>query len=143
MSSPEPIRPSAAERLAARPEQPTADEQLAIEARTRRSTALVALRGELDLLTVSKVAEVLDGLALRPDGVRHLVLDLRGLTFMDIPGLRELIKQNEYARANRHNLAIVRGTPTINRLLELTGVEDLLVLVDDPDDLVPPPGSAT
>ena len=143
MSSSEPIRLSAAERLAARPHQPAADEQLGIEARTRRRTALVALRGELDLLTVSKVAEVLDGLALRPDGVRHLVLDLRGLTFIDIPGLRELIKQNEYARANRHNLAIVRGTRAINRLLALTGVEDLLVLVDDPDDLVPPPGTAT
>jgi len=140
VSSSEPIRLSAAERLAARPHQPTADEQLGIEARTRRRTALVALRGELDLLTVSKVAEVLDGLALRPDGVRHLVLDLRGLTFIDIPGLRELIKQNEYARANRHNLAIVRGTRAIDRLLQLTGVEDLLVLVDDPDDLVPPPG---
>ncbi len=140
MSSPEPIRQSAAERLSARPEQPTADEPLAVEAWTRRRTALVALRGELDLVTVSKVAAVLDGLELRPDGVRHLVLDLRGLTFMDVPGLRELIKQNEYARANRHNLAVVRGTRAINRLLELTGVGDLLVLVDDPDDLVPPPG---
>lgn len=140
MSSPEPARWSAAERLAAQPQQPTADEQLAVETRTRRRTALVALRGELDLLTVSKAAAVLDGLELRPDGVRHLVLDLRGLTFMDVPGLRELIKQNDYARANRHNLAVVRGTRAINRLLELTGVEDLLVLVDDPDDLVPPAG---
>jgi len=33
----------------------------------------------------------------------------------------------------------VRGTDAINRLLELTGVEDQLVLVDDPDDLVAPP----
>ena len=104
-----------------------------------RRTALVALRGELDLLTVSKVAEVLDGLELSADGVRHVVLDLRGLTFMDIPGLRELIRQNEYARTNHHNLAVVRGTAAINRLLELTGVEDFLVLVDDPDDLVAPP----
>jgi len=142
VSSPEFITQSAAGRLAASPEHPTADEPLSVEARTRRRTALVALRGELDLLTVSKVAAVLDGLELRPDGVRHLVLDLRGLTFMDVPGLRELIKQNEYARANRHNLAVVRGTRAINRLLELTGVGDLLVLVDDPDDLVPPPGDA-
>ena len=82
VSSSVPSRRSAAERLAAKPEPPTADEQLAVETRTRRRTALVALRGELDLLTVSKVAQVLDGLELRPDGVRHLVLDLRGLTFM-------------------------------------------------------------
>ena len=116
-----------------------AAEQFAVEARTNRRTALVALRGELDLVTVSKVAEVLDGLELQADGVRHLVLDLRGLTFMDSSGLRELIKQNEFARSNGHNLAVVRGTPAIERLLEMTGVKDHLVLVDDPDDLVPPP----
>ena len=57
---------------------------------------------------------------------------------MDVIGLRELLRQNEYARANRHNLAVVRGTDAIHRVLELTGVEGKLVLVDDPDDLVPP-----
>ena len=114
-------------------------QQLAVEARTHRRTALVALRGELDMLTVSKVAEVLDGLQPQADGVRHVVLDLRGLTFMDSSGLHELIRQNEFARSNRHNLAVVRGTDTIERLLEVTGVRDDLVLVDDPDDLVPPP----
>jgi anti-anti-sigma factor len=124
---------SVAERLAA--------DQLAVEARRNRRTALVALRGELDLLTVSKVAEVLDGLELRADALRHVVLDLRGLTFMDVLGLKELIKQNEYARSNRHNLAVVRGTAAIQRVLELTRVEEMLVLVDDPDDLVPPPGA--
>jgi anti-anti-sigma factor len=113
---------------------------LAVEARAHRRTALVALCGELDLVTVSKVAEVLDDLDPNPDGVRHLVLDLRGLTFMDLPALRELIKQNEFARSNRYNLAVVRGTEPVQRLLRLTGVEDMLVLVDDPDDLVPPPG---
>jgi anti-anti-sigma factor len=113
-------------------------EQLAVEARTERRTALVALRGELDLVTVSKVAEVLDGLEPQADGVRHVVLDLRGLTFMDVVGLRELLRQNEYARANRHNLALVRGTDAIHRVLELTDVEGQLVIVDDPDDLVPP-----
>jgi len=122
---------SVAEQLAA--------EQLTVEARTSRRTALVALRGELDLVTVSKVAEVLDGLDPRADGVRHVVLDLRGLTFMDMAGLRELIRQNEFARSNRHNLAVVRGTDAIQRVLELTGVDDMLVLVDDPGDLVPPP----
>jgi anti-anti-sigma factor len=122
---------SVAERLAA--------EQLAVEARTNRRTALVSLRGELDLLTVSKVAEVLNGLEPQAEGVRHLVLDLRGLTFMDVSGLHELIRQNEFARSNRHNLAVVRGTDAIQRILKLTGVEETLVLVDDPDDLVPPP----
>jgi hypothetical protein len=33
----------------------------------------------------------------------------------------------------------VRGTDAIQRVLKLTGVEEMLVLVDDPDDLVPRP----
>jgi anti-anti-sigma factor len=122
--------------------EPVRFEDLGIEARTHRRTALVALRGELDLVTVSKVSEVLDGLEPQADGVRHVVLDLRGLTFMDLPGLRELIRQNEYARSNRHNLAVVRGTFPIERLLDLTGVNEQLVLVDDPDDLSPPAWTA-
>jgi anti-anti-sigma factor len=113
--------------------------ELVVETRTSRRTALVALRGELDLVTVSKVAEVLSDLRPGADGVRHIVLDLRGLTFMDLPGLRELIRQNEFARTNHHNLAVVRGTRAIDRVLRLTDVEQQLVLVDDPDDLVPPP----
>ena len=120
---------------------PPDDEVLTVEARRNRRTALVALRGEVDITTVSKVAEVLDELQPQPDGVRHIVLDLRGLTFMDIAGLRELIRQNEHARENQHNLAVVRGTETIQRVLSLTGAEDMLVLVDDPDDLVPPPAA--
>ena len=122
----------------AHPERPDVG-HLAVEARTHRRTALVALRGELDLVTVTKVAEVLDGLEPHADGVRHLVLDLRGLTFMDSSGLHELLRQNEFARRNAHNLAIVRGTDAIQRVLELSGVEHMLVLVDDPDDLAPPP----
>lgn len=130
MSQPEPGRPNHLPDL------------LEVAARTHRRTALVELRGELDLATVSQVAEVLDGLAPDAEGVRHIVLDLRGLTFMDASGLHELIRQNNYAHENRHNLAVVRGREAIERLLALTAVEELLVLVDDPADLVPPPSSS-
>src|SRR5205085_2118580 len=83
-----------------------------------------------------ELAEVLAALEPQAAGVRHVVLDLRGLTFMDVSGLRELIGQNEFARSNRQNLDVVRGTDAIQRVLKLTGVEELLVLADDPDDLV-------
>jgi len=116
-----------------------AAEQLVVEVVTHRRTAVVALRGELDIATVAKVAEAMDDLEPQADGVRQIVLDLRGLSFMDVLGLNELIKQNEYARSNGHNLTVVRGSDAIHRMLKLTGVEDHLVLVDDPDDLVPPP----
>jgi anti-anti-sigma factor len=99
---------------------------------------LVELWGELDLATVSQVSEALEGVAAHPAGVRHVVIDLRGLTFMDASGLHELIRQHYYAGENRQNLAVVRGRRAIRRLFALTGVEELLVLVDEPEDLVPP-----
>ena len=57
---------------------------------------------------------------------------------MDASGLHELVRQNDYAHPNRHNFAVVRGRKAIERLLALTGVAELLVLVDEPEDLVPP-----
>ena len=110
-----------------------------VEARTHRRTALIELRGELDIATVPQVAQAFDGLAPEADRVRHIVLDLRGLTFMDASGVHELIRQNDHARQNRHNLAVIRGRKPIQRLLSLTAVDEILVLVDDPEDLAPPP----
>jgi anti-anti-sigma factor len=112
---------------------------LAIETRQHRRTALIDLRGELDILTAPRIKGVIDGLQPETDGVRHIVLDLRGLTFMDCAGLREILRQNDFARANHHNVAFVRGTPAVHQVMMLTDTEDLLVLVDDPEDLAPPP----
>ena len=118
-------------------------EPFVVRADKHRRTRTVTLRGELDLATVSEVTDALQRLAPRADGVRHVVLDLRGLTFMDSNGVRVLLKQREFARTNHYNLAVVRGNDAIQRLLALTGVEELLVVVDDPEDLVPPLPSPT
>ena len=136
MSSPEPIGPEPNRRSVA---EQFADEQLTVVARKHRRTALIALRGELDLATVPQVAEALDELDPESEDVRHVVLDLREVTFMDSAGLHELIARNERARSSRHNLAVVRGPGAVERLLTVTGVDARLVLVDDPDDLIPPP----
>lgn len=109
-----------------------------VGARTHRRTALSELRGELEIATVPQVAETFGGLAPEADRVRHIVLDLRGLTFMDASGVHELIRQNDHARQNRHNLAVIQGRKPIQRLLALTAVDEILVLVDDPEDLAPP-----
>ena len=127
MSHQESAQPQSAERL------------LAIEIRQHRRTALVDLRGELDILTASRITRAIEGLRPEADGVRHIVLDLRGLTFMDCTGLREILKQNDFARSNHHNVAFVRGKEAVHRVLTLTNTEELLVLVDDPGDLAPPP----
>jgi anti-anti-sigma factor len=109
-----------------------------VRLRTQGRTALLELFGELDLATVGQVADAFDGLALGSNGFSHVVLDLRGLTFMDVAGIHELVRQSDDAHQNRHNLAIVRGHAPINRLMAITAVDTLLVLVESPEDLIPP-----
>ncbi len=121
------------------PAEPARNEALGVKMQMHRRTVLVEVRGELDIATRPQVAGVLDGLRPRPRSVRHVVLDLRRVTFMDAQGVRELIKQANFARENGHNFAVVNGQRNVRRLLDLAAVEDLLVLVDDPEDLAPPP----
>jgi anti-anti-sigma factor len=113
-----------------------------VRLRTHRRTAVVELFGELDLVTVNQVADAFDSLALGADGFRHVVLDLRGLTFMDATGVHELFRLSSDADRNSHNLAVVRGRPSINKLMSITAVDAQLVLVEAPEDLVPPLSSS-
>lgn len=96
----------------------------------------ITLAGELDLATTPEVEPV-----LRANGVRQRVLDLRELTFMDSTGLRALAQTNARAGEAGFALSIVRGPRQIERVLEISGLAELLPLVDAPPD-VPSDGEA-
>jgi anti-anti-sigma factor len=95
--------------------------------------AHVTLEGELDIATTPS-AEA-DLRRLEADGADLIVLDLRGLTFMDSTGLRLLVAADARAREGGHRLAIIRGPVAVQRVLELTGLDAKLDLVDDPADV--------
>ncbi len=118
------------------PSDPTGGFQVRLQ--TNRRTAVLGVDGELDLATVGQFGDAFESLNLDADGFRHVVLDLRGLTFMDATGIGELLRQNRDAAMNRCNFAVVRGRESISRLLAITNVDAMLVLVDSPEDLAPP-----
>ena len=63
----------------------------------------------------------------------ELVIDLRAVTFIDSTGLSMLLKADSLARQNDFRLRIVRSEAKIvQAVLEATGVEDFLPLVDEP-----------
>lgn len=115
-----------------------------VRLKTHRRTVMIALVGELDIATVTQVGHAFDGLNLDPHGFRHVILDLRGLTFMDCTGVHELERQRDAADKNCHNLAVVRGGARIDHLMAMTAIDTSLVLVEHPEDLTPPQaGSST
>jgi anti-sigma B factor antagonist len=92
----------------------------------------LALRGELDLEHAYTFDEELRRVeARRPPCV---VLDLRGLTFLDSSGLARLLAARHRARREHRRLLLVRGSAAVQRLMAITAVRDHFETVSD----VPP-----
>ena len=94
------------------------------------SSAWVRPVGDLDLDTVYRVEAALEG--LRSEGWGDLVLDLRGLTFMDSTGLRLVIRWHTAARDDGFRFAIVPGPDVVQRVFRLTGMDAHLTVADPP-----------
>lgn len=72
-----------------------------------------------------------EALADRPD---RLVLDLRALDFMDSSGIATICRLEGDARQRGIAVRVVRGRPHVQRVLEMTGLTDLLTFIDAPED---------
>lgn len=102
---------------------------LEVESEERDGLVHVALRGELDLSTVSKVQEELD--RVDAAGPPVVVLDLSKLSFLDSTGLRCVITAAERARDAGRRFVVVRGPDPVQRVFSITRLEDRLEMVDD------------
>ncbi len=93
-------------------------------------TTRIAPSGELDIASAPEFEQAIADATAEPGA--ELVLDLRELTFMDSTGLRALAQTNARAGEAGFALTIVRGPRQIARVLEISGLADLLPLVDAP-----------
>jgi anti-sigma B factor antagonist len=91
-------------------------------------THVLALRGELDVATVPRLAEPLrEALAA---GKTAVVIDLGELTFLDSTGLMVLLNGLRRVVRQGGNLAIVCTNPTVLRLFDITGTATTFTVVD-------------
>lgn len=90
---------------------------------------VVEVAGELDILAAAALSVRLDELTAvgRPD----VVLDLRGVTFIDCSGLSVLVRLRARTLAREGRLGIVTGSPQVLRLLRLTRLTRVFALHDD------------
>ena len=93
---------------------------------------VLRLKGELD---VSSSAALEDELG-RLEDATLIVIDLSELEFVDSTGLGVLVKTHQRMREQDRQLAVVEGGGQVKRLLELTGLDQQLMLVSGPDEPV-------
>jgi anti-sigma B factor antagonist len=97
---------------------------LSVVVRDRPDATVMTVSGELDVASSPQLSEALDRLDLTEQ--RPMVLDLAGLEFIDVTGLRVLLRAQEKARQTGTQLTVVNVSQGIRRLLKLTGTTDLL-----------------
>jgi anti-sigma B factor antagonist len=107
---------------------------LQVETTQTGSTAVIAPTGELDLSGATVLQAELDRLAGAGD-VAGVVLDLRGLAFIDSSGLRLVVLADMQAREAGRRFALVRGDDTVQRVFEITRMSERLAFVDDLEEL--------
>jgi anti-anti-sigma factor len=91
-----------------------------LEARRNGDTVVVAVHGELDMAATFRLEPDFERISREP-GVRHLVIDLGGVEFIDSAGLGLLLATHERLRTANVDLQLANPSPSVRRILELTG----------------------
>src|SRR5919202_3578394 len=97
-------------------------EEFAISEYDRAGRAHLTLRGELDLAT----APELEGLVNeRLDTGQEVVIDLRGLEFMDSSGIRVLVAAHARAGRSGTRVFVVRPAPdsAVAKIVQVSGLD--------------------
>lgn len=87
-------------------------------------TAVVSLPAEVDIANSGDVHEAL--LTVIETGVKVIVADLGKTTFCDSSGVSALARAHRRSSSNGAILRLVVSGPAIERLMRLTGVDELI-----------------
>jgi anti-anti-sigma factor len=89
---------------------------------------LVRLSGEFDMRYDQRFDHVVRQHSL--DGIAKVIVDLSEVTFIDSTGLRSILRYWNDVRGRGFELAIVPGSPQVQRVLATTGVDKVLPMVE-------------
>ena len=95
--------------------------QLTIRSERHDSTHVVAVAGELDVVTAQRVDDELQ--AVQATDAQQIILDLAGLTFVDSSGVHLVARADARGRTTATRLGLRPGPPQIQRVFALAGAD--------------------
>jgi anti-sigma B factor antagonist len=98
--------------------------RLEIRVRPGRDAVRVQPTGELDLCGSRRLSAAIDELV--EAGFAHVVVDLRGVEFIDCAGVRVLLAQHAAAVRDDRRLSLVHARACVRRVFALTETLDVL-----------------
>jgi anti-sigma B factor antagonist len=104
--------------------EPFGAELLRIEVRYQGSDAFIVVEGAFDTTGAERfVASVVDALETHPEAI---VVDAKGLTFIDSSGLTALLRSRAAAGFAGVGFRISERSPALRRAINVALIEDLL-----------------
>jgi anti-sigma B factor antagonist len=100
-----------------------------VQRHERDGAVVVEVRGEIDLSTADLVRE-----PAKAPGADRIVLDLRGVGFMDTSGIRLVVELMRAEDAGGARLTIVADGQAVLRLLDMAGLMPRLRIVATVDE---------
>mgnify|MGYP001096953764 CR=1 FL=1 len=88
----------------------------------KRDVLLVRLEGELDQCSASGIRRDIDAL-LQDPSVRHLVLDMARMPFMDSSGIGLILGRHKLISAMGGVVVVQKAPKDIKRMLSIAGIE--------------------
>jgi anti-sigma B factor antagonist len=93
----------------------------------------IAVTGEIDLATVAELEGAIDSVFTQ--NAHALVVDLRETSFMDSTGLKALVMAHRRFGEDGRQFAIAVSGGPVSRLIDLSGVETSIRVVETVDGL--------
>jgi anti-sigma B factor antagonist len=101
---------------------------LSIQRRDDDRGVVLALFGELDVVSAPELAATLDEVLAQPHA--RVMLDLNGLRLVDSAGVSVLIRAKQRAEADGRTVVLRRPTEQLERVFALVGLADWLAVED-------------
>jgi stage II sporulation protein AA (anti-sigma F factor antagonist) len=100
---------------------------LKIDMDVKNNVLCIRLDGELDHHTADELRE-LASKAIEQENIRHIVLNLEQLTFMDSSGLGVILGRYKQIKQVNGEMVVCAISPAVKRLFEMSGLFKIIRL---------------
>lgn len=104
------------------------------EVKNENGISTIAVSGSVDALTAADLSNVISGQI--SEGNVRLVLDLTRLEFMSSAGLRTLLGAVKESRSNGGDLRIASSNPGIDKVLKMSGFNNIAKVFTTSSDAI-------
>ena len=98
---------------------------MSVTIKNKNAIMYAFIKGEIDHHTVPDIREQIDDAVVSCEGIKTLVLDFSGVTFMDSSGVGLVMGRYRLALSNKKTVSVVNLSPRDYKIFKMSGLEKI------------------